>query len=247
MEPVTLSIISGVAFLVYDRYKDRQKKQKEGEAQNPSNFKLPTLSPAQVETFTHVLGGTRHFDKTVSAGMPRLLALRSAVPIDARPVQGISPGARVYRIVALHHSAPVAADILKGAHEAGQTVLASLSSYGLAWGAAEPMVLVVGGPELHQFCPQRGPEGRTGDFAVVHPLPQQVVTSAEPVTDRRDDTPAKTAAPVRRVRVPAPPKEETAAAKAEVISPALPKPKPNGVKPAALADVVEVEAKVVEE
>lgn len=172
MEPITvLSIISAGAF-VYDRWK-------KSKGESLERFKLPSASgpnpeigAAECESFTVQREGLRHFARPVSDGMfPTLGAARSAVAIPTGPITPVAPGARVFRVMPLEPGKPTAAEVVSQAHKSGQTVLASLSLIGLGWGSSDPMLIVVGGPELNQLA-RAMPRG---DFALLDPKVERVV------------------------------------------------------------------------
>lgn len=186
MEPITFSIVSGLLYLAYDRY---QKKKAAGpgvpsalKAQGDKaleSFTLPVIGAAETETFTTVAAGVRQFDLAVSRGLPFFLAARSAVPISSGPLAQAAPSARVFRVMPLAPGAVLASDVVKHAHLAGQTVLGTLTLIGLPSGRAEPMLLVVGGPELRAFV-AAGP-GQRSDFAILPPPPPAPVVTPAPV------------------------------------------------------------------
>lgn len=176
MEPITFSIVSGLLYLAYDRY---QKKKASGPSVPSAlrstdqgaleSFTLPVIGAPETETFTSVIGGVRQFDRAASGGLPFFLQSRSAVPISSGPLAQAAPAARVFRVMPLAPGAIPASDVVKQAHAAGQTVLGTLTLIGLPSGRTDPMLLVIGGPELRAFV-AAGP-GQRSDFAVLVPPP----------------------------------------------------------------------------
>lgn len=228
MDPITLSVISGALFYVIDR---RRKRIAESGAAAPSleSFTLPTIGATEVESFTTVVGPdkTRQFDREVSDGLPRLLNARSLAPISTGPVGRVSPDARVFRVVPLSEVLGRASDTIAAARAEGRIVLASLSIISLSWGADDPMLVVLGGPELRTLV--SSPPGVRGDFAL---LPARVEPAA-----------AQPAA------APTPAAEEPKVVAAEVQGEAksAPKSKANGQARPAEAPVVTAVAEVKSE
>lgn len=287
MEPITFSIVSGLLFLAYDKYK-KNKSARPAAAQvgaqpgQPSaqvggalptaeleRFMLPFIGGPEVEAFTHVVGGLRHFDRKVAhdlpgmtGGLPFFLSARSAFPISSGPLAQAAPSARVFRVMPLAPGAVRASDILEQAHLAGQTVLGTLTLIGLGWNSPAPMLLIVGGAELRPFV--AAAPGQRGDFAIIPPpVPVvQPVETAAPVAAPAAAVGASPAAIKVKVKAPAaspPPVEEGASegapadapaieVKSEVVSaPRAKAQKPNGKKdepeaPAVIVTEGEVKA-----
>lgn len=210
MDPITLSVLSGVLFWAIDRRKAKGEARGSRFSAAPSleNFTLPTIGAPETTMFTHLLGGVRHFDRAVSAGMAPFLSARSAVPIPLGPLAQAAPAARVYRVMPLARGAELASDIFARAKTESQTVLGSLSLISLPLGSQDPMLLIVGGSELRTFV-----AGNKGDFALLY----------EPVIEKFVHSPP--AAP------PAPEKkEDVIRVEAEIVTPPAPASKPNGAK-----------------
>jgi hypothetical protein len=187
VEPITFSIVSGILYLAYDRYQKRKaagpavpsalKSGSQGDAALES-FTLPVIGAAETETFTSVIGGSRQFDRAASQGLPFFLQTRAAVPISSGPLAEAAPAARVFRVMPLAPGAIPASEVVKQAHAAGQVVLGTLTLIGLPSGRLDPMLLVVGGPELRAFV-AAGP-GQRSDFAILAPPPAPPVIVPAP-------------------------------------------------------------------
>lgn len=196
MEPITFSIVSGILYLAYDRYQKRKaagpavpsalRPGSSGDAALES-FTLPVIGAPETETFTSVIGGIRQFDRAASQGLPFFLQSRSAVPISSGPLAQAAPAARVFRVMPLAPGAIPASDIVKQAHAAGQTVLGTLTLIGLPSGRTDPMLLVVGGPELRAFV-AAGP-GQRSDFAILAPPPAPPVIVPAPTEAKPAEAP----------------------------------------------------------
>lgn len=232
MDPITLSVLSGVLFYVIDK---RRKKTTDHAVPSLDQFTLPTIGAAEVESFTHVTGAdkTRQFDRLVSDGMPALLAVRSLVPISQGPIGRVAPAAKVYRVVPLAQGLQTAADVIALARTEGQIVLSSLSLIGLTWGSDDAMLVIVGGPELKSFV--SSPPGVRGDFALLPPRVERVVVEVPAKADVKD---VPLASPVEEVAtvVEAKPAESKSKAKAN-----------GAAKDAAAAPIVTTTAEVAKE
>lgn len=235
MEPITLSIVSGILYIAYDRYQKKKAQPGTRPSQirgatgvpspDPGRFELPPIGAAETETFTSVISGVRQFDKAACSGLPFYLQNYSAVPIPSGPIAEVAPQARVFRVMPPAPGAIVASDIVKHAHTAGQTVLASLTLIGLPSGWQAPMVIVVGGPELRPLVASA--PGQQSAFAILAPT-----SSLQPT--------APVAAPVAVAPAPAA-KEEVVKVVAEVqgVPTSIKKAtKPNGLKDEAAPPAV---------
>jgi hypothetical protein len=238
LDPITLSVLSGVLFYVVDK---RRKRAEAGKAQSLDSFTLPTIGAAEVESFTSVVGPekTRQFDRVVSDGLPALLGARSLVAISQGPVGRIAPSARVYRVVPLAQALGSASETIAAARAQGQIVLGSLSLIGLSWGSDDPMLVIMGGPELKTLV--SSPPGVRGDFALLPPRIERVVVEAP----KAETAPASVAEEVAAPSAPAPARVVESVV-VEVVE-AKPKAKANGIPREPAAAVVTTTAEVVKE
>lgn len=198
MEPVTLSIVSGVLFWGYDRLRARA-------AADPNNVPdPPVLDEAVVNQGTHCLGPVRVFDHDISKGLEVVLARVSAVRIDGGP---LGREGHVYRILPLKLGEPTAADVLRHARAAvpNCVVVASLTLPILFLPLAQSkpaMIMVIAPPG------SEGLAGRDGHFAVLLNPPAKLAPKEAAPAPAPTPAPAAVVTPPPAGPFPPPPVTE---------------------------------------
>lgn len=166
-------VVGGVLMFAYDVVKSSRK-------DKPPPEPPLLFTPAQVELFTHLVSAegfkAREFDADAMKTMRLDLAERSAIPQELPPpIQAI---ATAWRVVPLNADAPRASEVVAAAHEAGATVLGSLSLVLLMSGIDAPYVLLVGKSDVRSFAPMRDERGMPPTFAILPPPPVELSTTA---------------------------------------------------------------------
>lgn len=171
MDPITLAIVSGVATIVYDRYKDKN---------SSKSLPLPVkFTQDQIRSFTTARNGIREFDADI-VNAPIVQSIINALRVTE--VKG-PPGCTTLRAVPPTQGDYVSrtiAEVIDAATKDGKMVLISFSIIVVepTLYMPGPVALIIGEPNVRALA------GQNGDFAVwnskTNPIEVQTVMDEKP-------------------------------------------------------------------